>query len=69
MARPLRELIERQLMIALELASIELSLNASEQIESDRQQVLKHNQQTIQRATWQSELPCGDTKKSIHRIA
>ena len=55
-ANPLRELVERQLMIALAPASIELSLKASEQIETDRKQVERHHQQTIERATYQSEL-------------
>lgn len=55
-ARPLRELIQRQLMIALEPASIQLSLNASRQIESDRQKVEQHHQQTIDRTKYQSDL-------------
>ena len=55
-AKPLRELVERQLMIALKPASIELSLEASKQIESERQKVLQHHQQTVNRATYQCEL-------------
>ena len=43
-------------MIALKPASIELSLNASQQIESDRQKAQQHHQQTIDRASHQSEL-------------
>lgn len=55
-ARPLHELIERQLLIALAPASLELSLSAAEKIESDRQQVARHHQQTVERARYQSDL-------------
>jgi DNA invertase Pin-like site-specific DNA recombinase len=55
-ARPLHELIERQLLIALAPASLELSLSAAEKIESDRQQVVRHHQQTVERARYQSDL-------------
>jgi len=55
-AGPVHELIERQLLIALSPASLELSLDATRQIEADRQQVARHHQQTVQRARYQSEL-------------
>ncbi|HJT31186.1 MAG TPA: recombinase family protein [Pirellulales bacterium] len=55
-ARPLHELIERQLLIALAPASLALSLSAAEKIESDRQQVGRHHQQTVERARYQSDL-------------
>ena len=55
-ARPLHELIERQLLIALAPASLDLSLSATRQIESDRQQVSRHHQQTVERARYQSDL-------------
>lgn len=55
-ARPLHELIERQLLLALSPASIDLSLSAAQRIEADRQQVAKHHRQTVERARYQSEL-------------
>lgn len=55
-ARPLHELIERQLLIALAPASLDLSLSAAQQIESDRQEVSRHHQQTVERARYQSDL-------------
>jgi DNA invertase Pin-like site-specific DNA recombinase len=54
--RPLHELIERQLLIALAPASLDLSLSAARQIESDREQVARHHRQTVERARYQSEL-------------
>src|SRR6516225_5020275 len=58
-ARPLQELIERQLLLALGPASLDLSLSAARQIESDRQQVARHHQQTVERARYQSDLARG----------
>jgi DNA invertase Pin-like site-specific DNA recombinase len=55
-ARPLHELIERQLLIALAPASLDLSLSAAQQIESDRQDTSRHHQQTVERARYQSDL-------------
>jgi DNA invertase Pin-like site-specific DNA recombinase len=55
-ARPLHELIERQLLLALAPAALDLSLSAARQIESDRQQVARHHQQTVERARYQSDL-------------
>jgi DNA invertase Pin-like site-specific DNA recombinase len=55
-ARPLHELIERQLLLALAPAALELSLSAARQIESDRQQVARHHQQTVERARYQNDL-------------
>ena len=55
-ARPLHELIERQLLLALSPASIDLSLSAARRIEADRQQIGKHHRQTVERARYQSEL-------------
>lgn len=55
-ARPLQDLIERQLLLALSPAALDLSLNAARQIETDRQQVAKHHRQTVERAHYQSEL-------------
>jgi len=66
-ARPLHELIERMLLAALTPASIELSLNAAGQIESDRQQVAKHHRQTVERARYQSELARGRYESVDHK--
>jgi DNA invertase Pin-like site-specific DNA recombinase len=55
-ARPLHELTERQLLIALAPASLDLSLSAARQIESGREQVARHHLQTIERARYQSDL-------------
>lgn len=55
-ARPLHELIERQLLLALAPAALDLSLSAARQIESDRQQVARHHQQTVERARYHSDL-------------
>lgn len=55
-ARPLHELIERQLLIALAPASIELSLTAARRIEADRRKIARHHEQTVERARYESEL-------------
>jgi hypothetical protein len=55
-ARPLQELVEKQLLLALSPASIELSMHAARQIETDREQVERHYQQTIERTRYQSAL-------------
>lgn len=55
-AHPLHELVESQLMQALEPASIELSLQAANTIEAERQVIEKHHRQTVERATYESEL-------------
>jgi DNA invertase Pin-like site-specific DNA recombinase len=55
-ARPLQELVERQLLRALSSASIELSLSAAREIEADREQAARHHRQTVERARYQSEL-------------
>jgi DNA invertase Pin-like site-specific DNA recombinase len=55
-AKPLHELIEEQVLIAISPASIALSVQAAKQIESDRAAVEHHHQQTIQRATYESDL-------------
>jgi DNA invertase Pin-like site-specific DNA recombinase len=66
-ARPLQELIERQLWIALSPASIDLSLSAARTIESDRRQVARHHQQTLERARYQSELARGRYESVDHQ--
>lgn len=65
-ARPLYELIERVLLIALSPASIELSLTAAQHIESDREQVVKHHRQTVERTRYQSELARGRYESVDH---
>jgi hypothetical protein len=55
-ARPLQELIEKQLLHALSPASIELSLHAARQIEADRDQLERHYHQTIERTRYHSAL-------------
>ncbi len=55
-ARPLGKLVEEQLLIALSPASIELSLQAAQQIESDRLKVESHHPQSVQRARYESAL-------------
>lgn len=66
-ARPLHELIERQLLRALSPASIDLSLSAAQRIEADRQQVAKHHRQTVERARYQSELARGRYESVDHQ--
>lgn len=66
-ARPLHALIERVLLIALSPASIELSLVAARQIESDRQQVAKHHRQTVERADYESQLARGRYESVDHQ--
>jgi hypothetical protein len=65
-ARPLHELVERVLLLALSPASIELSLGAVRQIESQREQVAKHHRQTVERARYQSELTRGRYESVDH---
>lgn len=66
-ARPLHDLLERQLLLALSPASIDLSLNAARQIEADRQQVAKHHRQTVEHAHYQSELTRGRYESVDHQ--
>jgi hypothetical protein len=55
-ARPLHELVEKQILLAISPASVELSLMAARQLESDRSQVERHHLQTVERAAYQSTL-------------
>lgn len=55
-ARSLRELVERQLLLAVSPASVELSLSAAREIESDRKQVERHHLQTVERSRYKAEL-------------
>lgn len=66
-ARPLHELMERALFVALSPASIELSLDAARQIESERERLAGHHRQTVERARYQSELARGRYESVDHR--
>jgi len=55
-AKPLHDLLEQQLLLAVSPASIELSLNAAHAIEADRSIVERHQQQSVERATYNSDL-------------
>ena len=55
-ARPLHDLVEDRILQAVSAASIELSLNAAAAIEHDRSQIEKHHVQSVERATYHSEL-------------
>jgi len=54
-ARPVEALVARQLLIALEPASLELSLAAADQIESERQRLEGHQRQGVERARYEAE--------------
>jgi DNA invertase Pin-like site-specific DNA recombinase len=56
MAKPLHELVESQLLLALQPASLELSLQAAKQLQADRRQAERHHRQTIERAEYDSQL-------------
>jgi len=66
-ARPLHELMERLLFVALSPASIEVSLNAAGQIEAERERLASHYRQTVERARYQSELARGRYESVDHR--
>ncbi len=55
-ARPLETLVVKQLLIALESASLELSLQAAQSLEADRRRVEQHHQHTIDRGAYQTEV-------------
>lgn len=52
----LEQLIEQLVLKALEPASIEISLKAVEQVETERARLEKHHSQSVQRATYDSTL-------------
>jgi DNA invertase Pin-like site-specific DNA recombinase len=52
-ARPLEALVARQVLLVLEPASLELSLAAADQIETERARLLQHHQQDVQRAVYE----------------
>ncbi|MGA9042851.1 MAG: recombinase family protein, partial [Terriglobales bacterium] len=66
-ARPLHELMERMLCVALSPASLELSLNAARQIEAERERLAGHHRQTVERARYQSELARSRYESVDHR--
>jgi DNA invertase Pin-like site-specific DNA recombinase len=55
-ASSLESLIDRLVLTALEPASVELSLQAVESIESERERLEKHHLQTVERATYEASL-------------
>ena len=66
-ARPLHELMERLLLVSLSPASIELSLNAAQQIEAERERLASHHRQTVERARYQGEVARGRYESVDHR--
>ncbi|HKS97003.1 MAG TPA: recombinase family protein [Terriglobia bacterium] len=54
--KELEALVVRQVLCAMEPASLELSLKAAECIESDRERLEQHHRQTVQRAAYEVEL-------------
>jgi hypothetical protein len=55
-AKPLHDLIEQQLLIAISPASISLSIEAVRKLESDVALLEKNHRQNIERSTFQSDL-------------
>ena len=55
-AKPLRDLVERQVLIAISPASLALSVEAARQLETDQTAVEKNYKQTIERTTYESNL-------------
>jgi DNA invertase Pin-like site-specific DNA recombinase len=54
-AQPLEALVTRQVLSALEPASLELSLAATEEIEGERQRLEGHQRQSLERAQYEAE--------------
>jgi len=54
-AQPLEELVTQQLLIALEPASLELSLQAAEAIEHDRRRLEQQHVQSVERAAYEAD--------------
>jgi len=54
-AGPLETLVTRQVLLALEPASLELSLAAVEQIEQERQRLERQQQQSLERTRYEAE--------------
>ena len=59
--------MERLLFVAISPASIELSLNAAQQIEAERERLASHHRQTVERTRYQSELARGRYESVDHR--
>jgi hypothetical protein len=55
-ASSLESLIQHLVLTALEPASVELSLKAAESIESERERLEKHRQQSVERAAYEAGL-------------
>jgi DNA invertase Pin-like site-specific DNA recombinase len=54
--KPLDELVQRQLLLAIEPASIELSIEAAKLLQMDRHRSERHHQQTLDRTIHESEV-------------
>jgi DNA invertase Pin-like site-specific DNA recombinase len=54
-AGPLEEMVAQQLLIALEPASLELSLRAAEAIEEDRRRLERQHEQSVERAVYEAD--------------
>ena len=57
----LESLIKQLVLIALEPASVELSLQAAESVESERERLEKHHLQPVQRTEYEAGLARTDT--------
>jgi DNA invertase Pin-like site-specific DNA recombinase len=55
-AKPLHDLVEQQLLLAVSPASIELSLTAARAIEADRFNIERHHRQSVERAAYNSDV-------------
>ena len=55
-AKELEAIVIRQVLSAMEPASLELSLKAVECVEADQQRLEKHHRQSVERATYEAEL-------------
>jgi len=55
-AKELEPLVVRQVLVAMNPASIELSLKAAECVEGDHQRLEQHHRQSLERATYDAEL-------------
>lgn len=55
-AKPLSDLVERQVLIAISPASLELSIAAARHLEADQATIERNHKQAVERATYHSDL-------------
>jgi len=55
-SHPVEALVVKQLLRALEPASLDLSLQAAENIEAEKQRLEQHHRQTVERAAYQTDV-------------